>query len=481
MKVPGPLKTVLTRQIGATVRALGLADRLFVTFALPSGGCPGQTANQLNYSSGRAAASDAIDAAVGHLENLGFTRVLRLASAISAAGSVELVTNFLNVSLSLQYAGTVSSKSETLDEDEPLDEHRLFIAPPELVVHCPEDSGLEFAAFSPPAQLAHEMRSPPSVSYYSPAPTEIAKLLKVPSGLTGEGVTVAIVDTGFYRHRCFKGYSYHPVPTSDEPDADIDDRGHGTAMAWNIFAVAPKAKILGYKFGVWTPEYRPFQAAVDSGAHVICCSWGYLEANENAYETSLKPEIRRAIEKGIIVIFAAGNRSRASVLHNVATENSWPASMPEVISVGGIHADTKGNLHKSDLSHEFNSINYPGRAVPDVCGLCGTAPYGIYFVLPTQPRSERDKARPGRPHPDYDETKKDDGWWGGSGTSSATAQIAGAAALLIQAARQKGCRHLVNQQYIKQVLCASKRIVPQTLTGISHLLADVEASVNNIP
>jgi serine protease AprX len=471
LQISEALKVEVARHSKAMVRVSALADRIFVTFALPTSGRSRSVPER---------DSESPDGAIDRLEAVGFKDVMRLASGISAAGTIELVSRFLNVVLSLRYAGEVSSESEIPDQSEPFDRHKLYIAPAKLIVPCPENSGLGYAAFAPPPRLAHEMPNPPRVSYHSPASADIASLLRAPSGLTGADVTVAVVDTGFYRHRCFNGYDYHPMPTGDESDPDIDDRGHGTSMAWNVFAVAPKARVLGYKFSDQTAEYRAFKDAVDSGADIICCSWCYLEDDEYALETSLQGEIERAIGQGTIVIFAVGNRSHYSILNNVAASKTWPASMPEVIAVGGIHADPNGVLQKSNLSNEFISTLNPGRVVPDICGLCGLAPYGIYFVLPTQPRSEKDEERPGLPHPDFDETKKNDGWWGGSGTSSATAQMGGVAALLVQAARQKGCRHLINQAFIKRIVCSSARSVPPGPSGIQYGLADVTAAVKQI-
>ncbi|WP_429347651.1 S8 family serine peptidase [Paraburkholderia sp. Clong3] len=471
LQIPEALKGEVARHSNAMVRVSALADRIFVTFALPTGGRSRSVPEH---------DSESPDVAIDRLEAVGFKDVMRLASGISAAGTIELVSRFLNVVLSLRYAGEVSSECEKPDPSEPFDRHRLFIAPPKLVVPCPENSGFGYAAFAPPPRLAHEMRNPPPVSYYSPASADIASLLGKPSGLTGAGVTVAIVDTGFYRHRCFNGYDYHPMTTGDESDPDIDDRGHGTSMAWNVFAVAPQARVLGYKFSDQTPAYRAFGDAVNSGADIICCSWCYLEEDADALKTSLRDPILNAIKQGTIVIFAVGNRSNYSILNNLAVAKTWPASMPEVIAVGGIHADPNRVLRKSNLSNEFVSSLNPGRVVPDIGGLCGLAPHGIYFVLPTQPRSEKDKERPGRPHPNFDETKKDDGWWGGSGTSSATAQMGGVAALLVQAARQQGYMHLINQAYIKHLVCSSAKSVPPGPSGIHYGLADVTEAVKQI-
>ncbi|TMC01298.1 MAG: peptidase S8, partial [Chloroflexi bacterium] len=84
----------------------------------------------------------------------------------------------------------------------------------------------------------------------------------------------------------------------------------------------------------------------------------------------------------------------------------------------------------------FDSTLFPGRHVPDVCGLVGQDVGGRapLLMLPVAPGSDLDRelAAPGAGGAPADGTAPDDGWALLSGTSSAAPQVAGAAALALQ-------------------------------------------------
>jgi serine protease AprX len=198
--------------------------------------------------------------------------------------------------------------------------------------------------------------------------------------------------------------------------------GHGTAIAYNTFSVAPGATVMGFK--QTDPPQNALEDAAESGVDVISCSWGW--DHEQTFPI-LDATIRSIVKDGKIVLFAAGNGQLA-----------WPGSMPEVLSIGGVYADDQGQLEASNYASGYTSNLYPGRRVPDVSGLCGQRPKGIYILMPSAPGSSLDRAQAGPSFPDQDETAPDDGWLGASGTSSATPQVAGLVALLVEQGRAKG-------------------------------------------
>lgn len=279
----------------------------------------------------------------------------------------------------------------------------------------------------PAPETMAALRAPPALPYPTLDGDALRKHLSVPSGLAGAGVRVAVIDSGLdCTHPWFVAQGWvlktGTYGGSDRPDLDLD--GHGTAMAWCIKTVAPQCELIAYRL---TNPVDAIETAADEGAHVISCSWGWLGENRISHnlEASIESVIR---DDRCTVLFPSGNNHRI-----------WPGTMPSVLSVGGVHADpVTGHRQPSDFSAAYFSHVYPGRSVPDVCGLCGQLPKGVYLVMPCPPNSRMDREYAAKPYPIGDDTAPDDGWMVASGTSAATAQVAGAAALLIEHLNTRG-------------------------------------------
>jgi serine protease AprX len=367
---------------------------------------------------------DSVDEARKRLTELGF-RINHVGRfGISVSGPAELVSDVLKIPLAMQALPgrtTMRATQNFSAAPEPPRPSALFLAPQQsLTVKTTISKAIDDVVFiPPPIYFASPSATAPSASYATIDAVKIRSLLKVPDGVTGKGSKVALVDTGFYKHPYYKDFDYRPKPSNQ-----LDSVGHGTGMAYNVFAVAPGATVLGLQ---QTPQAQDaLELAANSGADIISCSWGWdREESFPIVEATIRDIIAT---DGKIVIFACGNG-----------EYSWPGSMREVLSVGGVYADPKGTLEASNFASGYISSLYrdPERRVPDVSGLCGQKPNGIYIMLPCPPGSEWDRTQSGLPFPDKDETKSDDGWLGGSGTSSAAAQVAGVAALLVEATRTR--------------------------------------------
>jgi type VII secretion-associated serine protease mycosin len=155
----------------------------------------------------------------------------------------------------------------------------------------------------------------------------------------GEGVTVAVIDTGVMAgHSDLAGNVLPGVDDTGEFTQgwkDID--GHGTAMAALIAAhghgsgdgalgIAPKAKILPIQVnrakltetGLLGPAVNE---AVRRGAKVISMSLG--AHNDEALERA----VQEALKAGVIVVGAMGNRPGALYA-------GYPAGYPGVVAVG---------------------------------------------------------------------------------------------------------------------------------------------------
>jgi subtilisin family serine protease len=294
--------------------------------------------------------------------------------------------------------------------------------------------GLVDRAYPQRPPFLFESPLPPRVGYHNlRVPADVAMVLRSTSahklGVTGKGVLVAMVDTGFYKHPFYAwhGYNYNATLAPDATRLERDDSGHGTAEAANIFATAPDIDFIGVKWGI-NPTLA-FKTASDLYPAVMTNSWGY-SISGSTLPNFLKPLEAAVIEavrkRGITVCFSAGNG-----------HYGFPAQMTEVISVGGVyaHQNLAGNdfqLEASNYASSFDSKIYPGRHVPDVCGLVGMKPRGIYIMLPTPSSSHIDRNLAGTAYPNKDETAPDDGWAVISGTSASSPQIAGVCALLKQ-------------------------------------------------
>lgn len=371
---------------------------------------------------------DERERAVEKLEATGCRVIRRGRFSVSMRGPASLVQDLIGQKLVVQASprqSTLRSTRMFADTFRKPGPHDLFLAPETSLSIPSKAEGVDHLVFIPPPLFFAAPRAKaPKTKFHSIDETAIRKLLNVPAAATGMGIKVAIVDTGFYPHPYYKknGLSLTPMKTTSSPRPHVDSEGHGTAIAYNVFAVAPQVEVLGFQ--QTDPPQDAIEEAADAGAEIISCSWGY--DREQVFPI-LQASILDVIAEGKIVLFASGNGHYA-----------WPGSEPEVLSVGGVYSDANSKLEASNYASGYMSGMFANRRVPDVAGLCGQAPRGIYIIMPTQPATAMDQDLGSAAFPDGDGTATDDGWVGASGTSSATPQIAGVVALLLERAKAKG-------------------------------------------
>lgn len=309
---------------------------------------------------------------------------------------------------------------------------------------------LEGVALSEPVYYFASAFPPPKAYWHLDVPADVSLGMNADRahrfGFTGRGVKVVMVDSGWYRHPYFirRGYRAGSVvlgPGATNPSHD--EHGHGTGESANVFAVAPDAKFTMVKIN-FVNSVGAFNAAVALHPDIISCSWGMSKKNPplSAANQALAAAIANAVKHGIIVIFSAGN-----------CHWGFPGQHPDVISAGGVYMHADGSFEATQYASGFASNIYPGRKVPDVCGLVGLPPKAQYIMLPVEPKDYLDTSLSGGSHPSGDETVADDGWAAFSGTSAAAPQLAGICALMKQV-----CRRLTPAQ-VRDILKKTARDV----------------------
>jgi len=391
------------------------------------------------------------DQAATRLTELGFRIVATSPYSLSVEGPPALFTKTFGTDLEVRSIDRVQSAR-------PMRE-KAFFAPAEGASWEPpaELKDLVERAYIQPPAIYFESAIPPKVNYFHlNVPADIAMLTRASqvhqTGITGKGVRVAMIDSGFFNHKYYQSHGFKATVMLGPGAINVkrDDNGHGSAEAANVFATAPGVTFTMIKQG--DNSTAAFKAAVALKPDIITCSWGFDlvdPASSNRQHLAAVPgtlkalelEVAHAVASGICVVFSAGNG-----------HVSFPGMHPEAISVGGVFVDQNQDMVASDYASAFDSKPFPGRHVPDVCGLVGMQPEAIYIMLPLQPGCEIDKQlASGKPFPDGDQTTKADGWSAISGTSAAAPQLAGICALL----KQK--RPSITPLEIKQTLIASAR------------------------
>ncbi|MET7689644.1 S8 family serine peptidase [Streptomyces sp. NPDC005483] len=190
----------------------------------------------------------------------------------------------------------------------------------------------------------------------------------------GEGVTVAVVDTGIRTdHPVLKGRATEGpdfLQANDKSASRYSE--HGTAMASSILDVAPKAKILGLRVirDEADPNYQgrsmsnpdavsqAIKYATDHGADVISMSIG-SRTLLNSYDEKALKAIDYALSKGVVLLGAVGNLGDKSAGGDNAI--SYPSAYPGVITVAASTPD--GSRASFSSVHSYIDIAAPGVGI----------------------------------------------------------------------------------------------------------------------
>ena len=185
------------------------------------------------------------------------------------------------------------------------------------------------------------------------------------TGLTGQGVTIAVIDSGVNTHPDFGNRI--GLRWASRSGNNTDPNGHGTHVAGTItgrsadgkyIGVAPDARILSLK--VADDKYQTSEASV-----VKALEWAYT--NRNTYNirivnmslsahtatpyiySPLAAAVEKLWQSGIVVVVAAGNRGWGPGVANYP-----PANDPFVITVGALD-DNQTADPSDDTLAQFSS------------------------------------------------------------------------------------------------------------------------------
>ena len=202
-------------------------------------------------------------------------------------------------------------------------------------------------------------------------------------GRYGEGVTIAIIDTGVdINHPDLKdrivGVKNFTSDDKYNPSNVSDYVGHGTSVAGiiassgKITGVAHKCNLLILKAltrsggkTVWVTDAINY--AISQGVDIINMSLGSTNRDDNMYMA-----IKKAVNKNIMVVCACGNNGD----NNINTDElNYPSGYNECISVGSISYSRKYSRFSAsnkevDLATFGEGLN--GR------GVLSTYPNGLY-------------------------------------------------------------------------------------------------------
>ncbi len=259
------------------------------------------------------------------------------------------------------------------------------------------------------------------------------RLPQVPSAYTGQGVSVALLDTGVSQLPDLGNRVLARVDLTPEHDG-YDRYGHGTHMAGIIAGdgtssaggwtgTAPGANIVSVKVAgadgstdvsvvlaglEWVVDHQ-----AEYNIRVLNLSFG-TDSTQPYQVDPLDYAVERAWFSGILVVVSAGNRGPGS-----ATINK-PGADLFVLTVGA--ADLKGTIAAFDDGLAMFSSRGPtsgGFTKPEI-----SAP-GITIVSSRDVDSTIDREHP--------LARVEDAYFKGTGTSQAAAVVSGIAALMFQA------------------------------------------------
>ena len=207
----------------------------------------------------------------------------------------------------------------------------------------------------------------------------------------GEGIRVAILDTGISDHTDLitAWKKDNAINCSSDPTWEDKGSGHGTHVAgiiagsdndFGVVGVAPNCEIIPIKVlddsgaGNYESIEKGLRNAINMNVDIINMSLG----SSTAPPETLHDLIRQAVAQGIVIVAAAGNDAHAV---------NYPARYDEVIAVAAL--DQNGclatftskdetvdivapgvDIYSTYLNNEYCKMSGTSQASPFVAGIC---------------------------------------------------------------------------------------------------------------
>jgi len=310
-----------------------------------------------------------------------------------SAGEVALVhtTGGHAGALSLRLAGLGATEIETDDAVDTV-VARLSAAALDAVAHDPMvtiatrdipivalDNGKGNTGFEHADKIGRTGQDNNSVDHTSTTSAATVSLMAIRgpqawSESTGEGITVAIMDTGVAEHPDLNGRVRTRMDFVKDGSAKADAGGHGTFIAGVIAAngemkgVAPDARIVSLRVldASGNGTIKSVIAAFDwvlknqSGdrIQVLNLSWGAPQAT-TYHKDLLSALVEAAWFSGVTVVAAAGNDGPGAV--------TSPATDPFIVTVGSFNDQGTSDVI-DDIFSSFSAVGptLDGYAKPDI-------------------------------------------------------------------------------------------------------------------
>jgi subtilisin family serine protease len=203
--------------------------------------------------------------------------------------------------------------------------------------------------------------------------------------LLGDSIKIAILDSGIDLHHADFENRIQPENTKNfvNPNENVNDfNGHGTHVAGIIagmrkdtkerYGVAPNAtliigKVLNNNGSTISPKtiLRAIEWAIEKGANIINMSFGSEGYGSNPFKSNFHELAQRAINKGVFLVAAVGNKSDRTAKNplvsekdGVLTKIDFPANVPQIIAVSGINQNKEIHFRANSAISSNTEIEF---------------------------------------------------------------------------------------------------------------------------